>query len=152
MSNAAETMLKSVSSRRVRHPNKRRLVLRIFMEVKMRKIILIIFSFCLIHSSQSLAKIGDVYYCTTSNNVNVFSKKVERYKEERFTFKRTGEKLIWEKGFHPFSLHSEFDDGSERFGYKNHYTSFKHRPSGKFMFVQYGFNFVTVMYGSCSVF
>jgi hypothetical protein len=119
---------------------------------KMRKIILIIFSFCLIHSSQSLAGVGDVYYCTTSNNVTVTAKKVERYKEERFSFKRTGKKLIWEKGFIRSSLDSEFDDGSETFRYKNNHTKFYHQSNGKFMYVQDWPTIVSVMFGSCSVF
>ena len=122
---------------------------------KMRKIILIIFSFCLIHSSQSLAKIGDVYYCTISNNVTVTAKKVHRHREERFTFKRTGKKLIFGSTglFKDLTLDRELDFGKEGFVYQTPNQTFFYRPSG-FTFTSHDPKSagLDVVIGSCSVF
>ena len=102
-----------------------------------------------------LAKIGDVYYCTTSNNVTVTAKKVHRHREERFTFKRTGKKLIFGSTglFKDLTLDRELDFGKEGFVYQTPNQTFFHRPSG-FTFTSHDPESagLDVVIGSCSVF
>jgi hypothetical protein len=122
---------------------------------KMRKIILIIFSFCLIHSSQSLAGVGDVYYCISSRTTDVHAEKLKGYKPEKFTFKRTGEKLIFGSTglFKDLTLDKELDAGREYFVYQSSNQTFLHRPSG-FTHTSHDPKSVSVVViiGSCSVF
>jgi len=124
----------------------------------MRKIILIIFSFCLIHSSQSLAGIGDVYYCTTSQFVGVATKNVKRYTDLRFTFKRTGQYLSFGKNeyWDFLTLGKLKDEGKEYFLYHRRGVTFEHVSDGFFNFISRklikGEHEIDVAVGSCSVF
>ena len=54
-------------------------------------------------STQSLAKVGDVYYCVMKNYSSMSNRGIEIYDINNFKFKREKEKLIFDDRFIPIS-------------------------------------------------
>ena len=117
---------------------------------------LIILIVLLIKGNSAFAVVGDVYYCQTSKVVKIYEENVEEFQEERFTFKRSKDKLFFGKGFFKESIYPLKDslDDEELFIGSDELNTFSiHYQDGEFHFSKFKFgDSIIVVMANCENF
>ena len=117
---------------------------------------LIILIFLLIKGYSAFAVVGDVYYCQTSKVVEIDEENVEEFQEERFTFKRSKDKLFFGEGFFKESIYPlkvSLDDEELFIGSDELNTFSIHYQDGEFHFSKFSFGDSTiVVMANCEIF
>ena len=120
----------------------------------MKRISLIILSIFLIHTSPVSAGVGDVYYCISKELAEIKNFKLTKYKDEKFTFKRTAQGLIFgnEGYFSNVKKQKKMHEiGSELFRWGDEDSVFSY-DKGRFTYVFGTYKVAVAMQGTCSVF
>jgi hypothetical protein len=123
----------------------------------MKKISLLTFLILMLNAHSSAAKMGDVYSCVSKQFVTLTPSFVQKNQTtQRFTFKRTENGLIFDRGDHHLtgiSFPERVDDIPfvENFRWKGAYTSFEHGTDGVFAYVFRSTFTISAMMGNCKI-
>ena len=122
----------------------------------MRVLLIIIFLF---FPKIVFGGIGDVYYCETSEYLNLKNGKLNRYKDVKFKFKRTSKKLAFKSNtksfYQDFTLEEINYDKKEVFSFQRDFAMYKTiftYNKGSFHFSVLTKEDISAAVGTCSIF